>query len=116
MASSVSRLLGASAVPGAGGHDLNRRVAHLAKKAVDDRAMEQQVPARTRELAEDDVRDALALCELDKGVGDARAGQPDDSRAELFRKKNVVRQRHVILRLDAAGAFLRGFDIHRVPI
>src|SRR5262249_50333175 len=45
-------------------HDLHRRVAHFVQEAVDDRASQQDVPARTRRLAENDMRDAFAPGEI----------------------------------------------------
>ena len=59
---------------------------------------------------------AFALRELDERVGDARALQLDDLRAELLREADVVLQRDVIVRLDAARLLLRRFDVDGEPV
>src|SRR5262245_46160064 len=69
-------------VVGAHRDDLHRRVAHIAQEPIDDRSVQRKIPARSRRLTEDDVRDALALRELDQRVGDARTFQLDDLCAE----------------------------------
>ena len=52
--------------------NLHRRVADIAQETIDDRPVNEQVPPRSGGLPEDDVRDALALRELDQPVGHSR--------------------------------------------
>src|SRR5262245_2303720 len=73
-------------------HDLHRRVARLIQKAVDDRATKQDVQARTRRLAENDVRDALAPGEVDQRVGDVRAPQFYNLGAEFLGETQALRE------------------------
>src|SRR5262245_43805242 len=65
-------------------HDLHRRVTRLIQEAVDNRAAQQNVPTRTRRLAENDVSDALAPGEIDQRVGDIGALQFDHLGAEFL--------------------------------
>src|SRR5262245_9807985 len=97
-------------------HDLHRRVAHFVQEAVDDRPAQQNVPTRTRRLAEDDVSDALAPGEIDQRVGDVGALQFYYFRAEFLGETQALRERDEILRVDAAWLFARRFDVNGVPI
>src|SRR6266542_352619 len=97
-------------------HDLHRRVARLIQEAVNDRAAKQDVPARTRRLAEDDVRDALAPGEINQRVGDVGALQLDHLGAEFLGETQALRERDVIFRVDAARLFARRFDVNGVPV
>src|SRR5262245_52554275 len=81
-------------------HDLHRRVAHFVQEAVDDRAAQQNVPTRTRRLAEHHVSDALAPGEIDQRVGDVGALQFYYLRAEFLSETQALRERDVILRVD----------------
>src|SRR5262245_54986563 len=97
-------------------HDLHRRVAHLVQETVDDRAAQQDVPARTRRLAEDDVSDALAPGEINQPVGDVGPLQFVNLRSELLGEAQALCKYDVILRVDAARLFARRFDVNGVPV
>lgn len=100
-------------------HDLHGRVPHLVEKAVDDRAAPENVPAGTRGLAEDDVRDALAAGEADERVGDLALGfgpQADDPRPEAPGEGDVLLQRGVVFRPDPARLLPRRLDVDGVPV
>ena len=62
---------------------LDGDVADLGEEAVEDRAVEEDVPAGAGGLAEDDVGDVLLLGEADERVGDVAVGEGDDLGAEV---------------------------------
>src|SRR5579863_1927674 len=64
-------------------HDLDGGVAHFVEEAVDDGAVEEDVPACARRLAEDHVGDVLLAGKFDQSVGDFLVLQDDDVRAEV---------------------------------
>src|SRR5690349_5036038 len=97
-------------------HHVHRRIANFVKKTVYDRAMQQDVPTRSRRLPEDDLRDAFTPREIDQRIRNAKRFEFDYSRSQLPRETDVFLERCVIFRLDPSHLLTRCFDIHGVPI
>src|SRR5215210_4040777 len=74
-------------------HHLDGRVSHFGEKAVDDGAVEEDVEARARGLAEDDVRDPFAAREVDERVGHLPRLQLNYFCAEVFGEPDVLPER-----------------------
>src|SRR5256885_1465077 len=75
----------------------------------------QQLPARSGALAEDDVRDALALRKRDQPLRRPISFHANDGGTETFGQLNILTQRVRIVRLNLARAFLRRFHVDGVP-
>ena len=72
-------------------------------------------PARTRGLAEDHVRDSLALCERDEALSWTFGLHPHHGGAEALREPGVRLERVCIRPLDPARAFVGHFDVDGIP-
>src|SRR5215813_8071166 len=97
-------------------YDVNARIADFTQKAIDDRAVQQHVPTRTRRLAEDYMCDPFFARVINERIGDATAFKFHDFCAEGFSEANVFVQDNVIVWIDAAGLLLGGFNIDSDPI
>ena len=73
-------------------HDLNRRIADFLEKAVERRSLEQDLPSRSRGLAEHDVRDSLALRKRDEAVAGSVRFHSHDGCAQLLSERDVALQ------------------------
>src|SRR5205823_3768771 len=67
-------------------------------------------------LTEDHVRNAFALSECDQALGRPISFHPDDSRTEALRQRDVFAQGLGIAMLNLSWTFLRGLDVHGVPL
>src|SRR5437773_9330692 len=97
-------------------YDLHRRITHVAQESIDDGTVQGEIPTRPGGLAENDVRDPFSLRKLDEQVGDARALQLHHLGAELLREADVVGERDMIVRLDAAWLLPGRLDVDGEPV
>src|SRR2546428_5263661 len=73
-------------------YNLHGGVANRTQKLVDRRSSPEQLPARSGALAEDDVRDALALRKGDQSLRRPVGFHPNDRRPEAFGQLDVLAQ------------------------
>ena len=89
---------------------LHGSVANRTQKLVDRRSSPEQLPARSGALAEDDVRDPLALRKGNQPFRRPVGFHPSDGRPEAFGQPDVLAQRVRIVGLNLARPLLRQLE------
>ena len=82
----VARTTGLRSGSGRLRHHLHRGIGYRGEEAVENGSMPQQLPARARGLAEDDVGDALALREGNQPIGGLARGDTSDRGTQWLRR------------------------------
>src|SRR6266542_5485122 len=86
------------------------------EKTVNDRAMQKNVPARPRRLAEHDMSNAFAPRKIDQRICYSSGLQFDDFCSEFLTKTNILLKRHIIFGLNPAHLFIGRFNVNCIPI